>query len=138
MGYLPLVASCDLKNMKTNITLNIGLTYPPIQIHSAIAEIQRAGITILASGIVAGEWEGKPEQTLVIQGLALESPELRPRLYCASRALNQECIAIWSNGLGELIGNTNQKFDADYFHFHAVESDSENDSYIKSIKSNRE
>lgn len=107
--------------MRTSITLNIGLSLPPVEIHSAIAEIQRAGITILASGIVSGEWNGKPEQTLVVQGLALESPELRPRLYCASRALNQDCIAVFSNGLGELIGDTAQVFNAEYFHFHARE-----------------
>ena len=124
--------------MKTNITINIGLSLPPIQVHSAIHEVERAGITILASGIVSGQWDGKEEQTLVIQGLALESPELRPRLYCAARALNQECIAIWSNGRGELIGDTTQEFNPDYFHFHAREEREESDSYLRTIKSNRE
>ena len=121
--------------MKTNITINIGLSLPPIQVHHAIAEIQRAGVTILASGIVSGEWEGKPEQTLVIQGLALESPELRPRLYCASRALNQDCIAIYSNGLGELIGDTAQVFNPDFFHFHAREEKEVNGFTLESFKS---
>ena len=112
--------------MKTNITINIGLessTGKAVEIHHAIHEIERAGITCLASGIVTGEWEGKEEQTLVICGLAMESLELRPRLYSASRALSQHCIALWMNGAGELIGEeTNFKFDPTLFHFHPRES----------------
>lgn len=112
--------------MKANITLNIGLetcTGNPVEIHHAIHEIERAGVTLLASGVVLGEWEGKQEQTLVLQGLAFDSPELLPRLYLASRALSQHCIAIWHNGKGELIGDNPAKwdFDADLFHFHARE-----------------
>ena len=112
--------------MKTNIILNIGLestTGNPVELHHAIHEIERAGITCLASGVVRGQWEGREENTLVISGLAMESPELRPRLYSASRALSQHCIALWMNGAGELIGEeTNFKFDPSLFHFHPRES----------------
>lgn len=109
--------------MKTNITLNIGLTYPAIELHDAIHEIERAGITILASGVVHGTWEGKEEQTLVLQGLAFESLELNARLYCATRALSQHSIAVWHNGAGNLVGENPQgyTFNPELFHFHARE-----------------
>jgi hypothetical protein len=111
--------------MKTNIVLNIGLESVqgnPVELHHAIHEIERAGITCLASGVVRGQWEGREEQTLVISGLAYDSPELIPRLYCASRALSQHCIALWKDGKGELIGEeTNFKFDPELFHFHPRE-----------------
>jgi hypothetical protein len=119
--------------MKTNIILNIGLETSagnPVEIHNAIHEVERAGITILASGVVTGQWEGKEEQTLIICGLAYDSYELKPRLYSATRALSQHCIAIWKDGKGELIGDTDWSFDASLFHFHpreekAPESDCE-------------
>jgi hypothetical protein len=114
------------ENMKTNVTLNIGLETAqgnPVELHQAIREIERAGVTILASGIVTGQWEGKAEQTLVIQGLAFDSPELSPRLYVVSRALSQHCIAVHWNGKGELIGDNPEgyTFNNDLFHFHARE-----------------
>ena len=113
--------------MKTNIILNIGLESSngtPVELHHAIHEIERAGITCLASGVVRGQWEGREENTLVISGLAMESPELRPRLYSASRALSQHCIALWMNGAGGLIGDNpaGYAFNADLFHFHPRES----------------
>lgn len=112
--------------MKTNIVINIGLidtSGNPVELHRAIHEIERAGITLLASGVVTGEWEGKPEQTLVLCGLAFPSPELKPRLYSATRALSQHCIAVWQDGKGELIGeDTSWKFDPELFHFHPRES----------------
>jgi hypothetical protein len=113
--------------MRTNITINIGLETKdgnPVELHRAIHEIERAGIAILASGVVAGEWEGKQEQTLVVSGLAYDSYELKPRLYVASRLLSQHCIAVWFNGKGELIGDNPQgfAFDPELFHFHPRET----------------
>ena len=112
--------------MKTNIVLNIGLESiqgNPVEIHQAIHEIERAGVTCLASGVVRGQWEGKEEQTLVISGLAYDSPELKPRLYLASRALSQHCVAVWKDGKGELIGDNPNgwSFDPELFHFHPRE-----------------
>ena len=109
--------------MKTLTVLNIGLETTKgnrVEIHHAINEIQRAGLQVMTSCVVHGMWEGKPEETLVVSGLAYDSPELRPRLYSASRALSQHCIAVYANGKGELIGdNPNAyEFDLSLFHFH--------------------
>jgi hypothetical protein len=107
--------------MKKHIVINIGLETiqgTPVEIHHAIDEIARAGIAILASGVVAGEWEGKTEQTLVVCGQVFDSPLLHGRLFAVASALSQHCIAVWSNGWGELIGpETNFKFDSELFHF---------------------
>jgi hypothetical protein len=107
--------------MKKHITINIGLETiqgDRLDIHHAIREIERAGVSITVSGVVAGEWEGKPEQTLVIGGWVASSPELWERLCAASRALNQAAIAVWRDGLGELIGDTAAPFNSELFHFH--------------------
>lgn len=113
--------------MKTNIVINIGLNTingSPVELHHALNEIARAGVTILASGIVTGEWEGKPEQTLVVEGIAFESPELRPRLYAAATALSQHCIAVWKDGAGDLVGDNPNlwTFNPELFHFHCREN----------------
>jgi hypothetical protein len=109
--------------MKTLLVLNIGLENIKgnrVQIHRIIHEIERAGLLLLTSCVVRGQWEGKAEETLVVSGLAYDSPELRPRLYCASRALSQHAIACYANGKGELIGDNPQgyEFDLEKFHFH--------------------
>ena len=109
--------------MKTLLVLNIGLENTKgnrVQLHHAINEIQRAGLQVMTSCVVHGEWEGKAEETLVVSGLAYDSPELRPRLYSASRALSQHAIACYANGKGELIGDNpnNYEFDLALFHFH--------------------
>jgi hypothetical protein len=113
--------------MKTTIILNIGLTdknNSPVELHNATHAVENAGVSILSSSVVAGEWKGKPEQTLVIGGLALASDELTRRIYAASVQLSQHCIAVWHNGLGELIGDNPEgwSFDAELFHFHAREA----------------
>jgi hypothetical protein len=113
--------------MKTNIIINIGLVTiqgNPVQIHHAIDEIARAGITILTSGVVLGKWEEPEEQTLVVSGLAFDSAGVRPLLLCVSRTLSQDCIAIWEDGSGELIGDNPQgyNFDPVFFHFPAREA----------------
>lgn len=112
--------------MRTLITLNVGLDTiqgNQVQIHHAISAIQACGVSLVASGIVQGEWEGKPEQTLVLQGLVSDASAVgfRAQLYLAAKLLSQHCIAIYHDGAGELIGPNSQgwKFDESLFHFHA-------------------
>lgn len=123
---LPLTITNKQKTkMKTLITLNIGLTTTKktrVDIHHAISAIVACGVSVTSSAVVNGEWEGKPEQTLFIQGFVQDPHGIgfRAQLYLASRLLSQHCLALWFDGKGELIGDNPDKweFDASLFHFH--------------------
>jgi hypothetical protein len=109
--------------MKTLITLNVGLETnigTRLDVHIVIYTLAACGLSITTSGIVAGEWEGKEEQTLVVQGLVSDPAAFETSLGFASILLGQDCIAFFCNGLGVLVGKNPQgyAFDTDLFHFH--------------------
>ena len=112
--------------MKTLITLNIGLNTianTRVDLHHAIGAIQACGVSLTASAVVNGEWEGKPEQTLFLQVFVVDpyAVGFRAQLYLASRLLSQHCFALYCDGKGDLIGDNPERweFDAALFHFHA-------------------
>lgn len=113
--------------MKTLITINIGLetvANTRLDLHHALGALTACGVSITTSAVVAGEWQGKAEQTLFVQGFVQDPYALgfRAQLYLASRLLSQHCIAIYCDGKGELIGDTAFEFDAELFHFHPEKS----------------
>lgn len=111
--------------MKTLITLNIGLTTTTqtrVDIHHALCAIAACGVSITASAVVNGEWNGKPEPCLFVQGFVADphGVTFRAQLFLASRLLSQHCIAIYFDGRGELVGDNPEKweFNPALFHFH--------------------
>lgn len=111
--------------MKSLITLNIGLTTTAqtrVDVHRALGAIAACGVSITTSAVVNGEWEGKPEPCLFIQGFIPDplGVAFRAQLYLASRLLSQHCIALYFDGKGELIGENPEgwTFNAELFHFH--------------------
>lgn len=115
----------DLKNMKTQLQINIGLNSGtgPCAPHLLLADLRHRGFIVSASRIALGEWEGKPEATLVVACsyvLPLEYAEsrlcIRAALTEIARHHHQECVAItWPDGSGELIPPV-AEFDAGFFH----------------------
>lgn len=111
--------------MKTLITLNIGLNTvnnTRVDVHHALGAIAACGVSITTSAVVNGEWEGKPEPCLLIQGFVTDplGVAFRAQLYLASRLLSQHVIALYFDGRGELIGENPEgwTFDEELFHFH--------------------
>lgn len=111
--------------MKSLIVLNIGLETTKqtrVDIHHALSAVIACGVSITASAVVNGEWNGKPEPCLFIQGFVADplAVGFRAQLYLASRLLSQHVIALYSDGRGELIGENPEgwEFDAEIFHFH--------------------
>lgn len=111
--------------MKTLVTFNIGLTTcnnTRLDVHHALGAIQACGVSITTSAVVNGEWQGKAEQTLFIQGFVADpyAVGFRAQLFLASRLLSQHCIALWVDGKGELFGENPDcyAFDSALFHFH--------------------
>lgn len=113
--------------MKSLIILNIGLETTRntrVDIHHALSAVTACGVSITASAVVNGEWEGKHEPCLFVQGFVADTLAVgfRAQLYLASRLLSQHVIALYSDGRGELIGDNPEgwTFDAELFHFHPV------------------
>lgn len=111
--------------MRTLVTLNIGLNTvnnTRVDVHRALGAIAACGVSITTSAVVNGEWEGKPESCLFVQGFVADplGVAFRAQLYLASRLLSQHVIALYSDGRGELIGDNpgGWKFEEDKFHFH--------------------
>lgn len=111
--------------MKSLIILNIGLETTKqtrVDVHHALGAVIACGVSITTSAVVNGEWDGKPEPCLFIQGFVADplSVSFRAQLYLASRLLSQHVIALYSDGRGELIGDNPEgwKFDSELFHFH--------------------
>lgn len=111
--------------MKSLIIINIGLTTKEntrLDIHRAIGAIAACGVSITTSAVVQGEWEGKPEPCLFIQGFVADplAVGFRAQLYLAARLLSQHVITLYHDGKGELIGDNPEgwTFDAELFHFH--------------------
>ncbi len=111
--------------MKTLIILNIGLETTRntrVDVHHAISAVIACGVSITASAVVNGEWNGKPEPCLFVQGFVADpfAVGFRAQLYLASRLLSQHVIALYHDGKGELIGDNPEgwTFDAGLFHFH--------------------
>lgn len=113
--------------MKTLITLNIGLNSinnTRVDVHHALGAIAACGVSITTSAVVAGEWEGKFEPCLFVQGFVTDPHGIafRAQLYLAARLLSQHVLALYFDGKGELVGPNPEgwTFDADLFHFHPV------------------
>lgn len=111
--------------MKTLVILNIGLETTKqtrVDVHHALGAIAACGVSITTSAVVNGEWEGKPEPCLFVQGFVADALAVgfRAQLYLASRLLSQHVIALYHDGRGELIGDNPEgwTFDASLFHFH--------------------
>lgn len=111
--------------MKTLVTINIGLETTRntrVDIHHALSAVTACGVSITASAVVNGEWDGKPEPCLFVQGFVADpfAVGFRAQLYLASRLLSQHVIALYHDGHGELIGDNPEgwTFDAGLFHFH--------------------
>jgi len=111
--------------MKTLITINIGLettAQTRVDVHHALGAIAACGVSITTSAVVNGEWEGKPEPCLFVQGFVADplGVAFRAQIYLASRLLSQHVIALYSDGRGELIGDNPEgwEFNAELFHFH--------------------
>lgn len=111
--------------MKTLVTLNIGLNTvnnTRVDVHHALGAVIACGVSITSSAVVNGQWEGKPEPCLFVQGFVADplSVSFRAQLYLASRLLSQHVIALYSDGRGELIGDNPEgwEFNAELFHFH--------------------
>ena len=111
--------------MKALIILNIGLTTKEnnrLDIHRALGAVAACGVSITSSAVVSGEWEGKPEPCLFVQGFVADpfAVGFRAQLYLASRILSQHVIAVYHNGRGELVGENPEgwTFDPALFHFH--------------------
>lgn len=113
--------------MKTLVTINIGLettAQTRVDVHHALGAIAACGVSITTSAVVNGEWEGKPEPCLFVQGFVQDplGVAFRAQLYLASRLLSQHVIALYFDGRGELLGENPEgwTFDAELFHFHPV------------------
>lgn len=111
--------------MKTLVILNIGLETTRntrVDVHHAISAVIACGVSITSSAVVNGEWNGKPEPCLFVQGFVADpfAVGFRAQLYLASRLLSQHVIALYHDGHGELIGDNPEgwTFDAGLFHFH--------------------
>ena len=110
--------------MKTLVTINVGLTTKEatrLDIHRALDAVAACGVSVTVSAVVNGEWEGKPEPCLFIQGFVSDphAPLFRARLALASQVLSQHCLALYCDGKGELIGcDPSWQFDESLFHFH--------------------
>ena len=111
--------------MKTLIILNIGLTTKEnnrLDVHRALGAVAACGVSITTSAVVNGEWEGKPESCLFVQGFVADplAVGFRAQLYLAARLLSQHVIALYHDGKGELIGENPERwtFNAELFHFH--------------------
>ena len=111
--------------MKTLIILNIGLTTKEnnrLDVHRALGAVAACGVSITTSAVVNGEWEGKPESCLFVQGFVADplAVGFRAQLYLAARLLSQHVIALYHDGKGELIGENPERwtFDESLFHFH--------------------
>lgn len=111
--------------MKSLIIINIGLETTRntrVDIHHALSAVIACGVSITSSAVVNGQWEGKPEPCLFVQGFVADplSVSFRAQLYLASRLLSQHVIALYSDGRGELIGENPEgwEFNAELFHFH--------------------
>ena len=100
--------------MKNTLKMNIGLARQDGGENTAKQTgdaLRAAGFIVIASRLVTGAWEGKPETTLAIEcfpSLPLCHHECRLAVYVAierlARSLDQTCIAVeWSHGLQELI-----------------------------------
>lgn len=111
--------------MKTLIILNIGLETTRntrVDVHHALSAVAACGVSITTSAVVNGEWDGKPEPCLFVQGFVADpfAVGFRAQLYLASRLLSQHVIALYHDGRGELIGENPEgwEFNAALFHFH--------------------
>ena len=111
--------------MKTLVTINIGLkttSNTRVDVHHALGAVAACGVSITTSAVVTGEWDGKPEPCLFVQGFVADplGMAFRAQLYLASRLLSQHVIAVYFDGRGDLIGDNPEgwEFDAELFHFH--------------------
>lgn len=111
--------------MKTLVIINIGLettAQTRVDIHHALSAITACGVSITTSAVVNGQWEGKPEPCLFVQGFVADpfAVGFRAQIYLASRLLSQHVIALYHDGKGELIGDNPEgwEFNPELFHFH--------------------
>jgi hypothetical protein len=113
--------------MKNALELNIGLDSARlghIPAETAQGLITLHGFRVHASRVVTGEWEGKPESTLVLlvsPPCEAASPScramIRAKLQGAARQLGQDCIAVrWPEGTGELVPPCAYAFNPALFH----------------------
>jgi len=90
-----------------NIKLNIGLLTTerqPVSVRYALNLLTACGITITDNTVALGEWDGKPEPTLVVSGVipAEHFEALHASLETAAGLLCQDCIAYKVGPTGAL------------------------------------
>ena len=107
------------------ITFNLGLENNPYNANQCVELLDGFG-ELIDCGVVMGEYEGKPERTLVAVFDSVFFPEedLVSEVRCLARKTTQDCIAFTvdyyqdGNVRGYVLGKMKEddiKFDSQYF-----------------------
>jgi len=101
------------------LVLNLGLENNPLDVQGCLDLLSEFG-TIENSRVEIGEWEGKPERTLVvaISNVDLWSWELVADVRKLATKTTQDCIAFKYNGVGAVVNQVAPDtviFDENYF-----------------------